>query len=129
MADSVTVSTLYTKGQEFIQHLTNASDATGEAAVIKLNMSDLAVDGDAVTSITVISIEFIVSGMNHVKLAWDATTDDTIALLSGSGIIDFTPKGNRDPQTSGTTGDVVLTTDGAVTGGIYDIIVVYRLEV
>lgn len=131
MADTTTISTLYSSDTYLTQHLTGESDGTGETAVSKLDISTLAArGGSAPTSVTVLSIEFIVSAMNYVVLAWDATTDDTISILAGSGLIDFEPHGGKiDPKSSGTTGDVLLTTDGAVNGAMYDIIIKYRLEV
>lgn len=124
MVDKVTVTAMAAHTKEYIQHITSESDGTGESAVTKLDMSTLT----GVTALTVMQIEFIVSGMNYVTLAWDATTDDVIAVLSGSGIIDFSESnGKVDPQSSGTTGDIKLTTDGHVDGSMYDILITYKL--
>ena len=67
------------------------------------------------------------SGFNYVTLAWDHTTDDEIAVLSGQSVIDWSSiGGNVDPQSTGGTGDILLTTDGGADGSSYDITLYMR---
>ena len=127
MVDTVTATTLEQTESYLVRHYTNESDGTGETNVVKLSKSAVMINGVEVTSVAVASIEYVVSGMNYVVLAHDATANDTIALLSGSGFIDFEPYGSKkDPISAGNTGDILLSTNGAVVGGMYDIIVRYH---
>lgn len=130
MADAVNTTVVRNKHGRYVVHLTNESDGTGEAGVVKVDVSTLtSTSGVAATYTTVHRIEYSVWGMNYVTLKWDATTDDEIAVLSGSGVIDFFPEGGiTDPKTSGTTGDIKLWTDGAVDGSGYDISIWLKLK-
>ena len=130
MADTVDVKVLRSNTNRYVQHLTNESDGTGESAVVKLDISTLSLpDGTTPVTASVESIEYSVSGFNYVVLEWDATTNDEIAVLTGSGYIDWLDVGGaHDPQSTGSTGDVVLTTDGAIDGASYDITIRYKLK-
>jgi len=138
MADAVTTTVLRNDGQsnKYVVHLTSVSDGTGETAVIKVDISTLTVRGGEAgapavpcTYTSVEKIEYNVSGMT-VKLAWDHTTDDTIAALGdGSGCISFKREGGKvDPRSAGGTGDIVLTTTGHTLGDTYDIILHLKLK-
>lgn len=123
MADVVNSDVIRSGGRRYVLHITNESDGTGESAVQKIDTSTLT-DANGVTAayLTVDRIEYSVFGMNYVTLYFDATTDDELAVLKGQGVIDWSLEGGHvDPQTTGTTGDLLLTTDGAADGGGYDI--------
>lgn len=111
-------------------HLTNASDGTGESNVNKIDVSTLtAGNGSAATYTTIKRIVGNVWGMNYVRLHWDATTDTTIAILKDSFDFDWSMEGGiTDPRGTGTTGDVLLTTNGATSGGGYDITIYTKLK-
>lgn len=142
MADTVTTRVLRNDGQsnKYVVHLTNVSDGVGEAAVVKVDISTLAVrDGIAggptkVCTYTAIEkIEYNVNGMT-VTLAWDHTADDTIAVLGAaagavSGCLSFEKEGGLvDPKSAGGTGDIVLTTTGQALGDTYDIKLYVKLK-
>ena len=123
MADTVNIQVVYNGIRRQFIHLTNESDGTGESNVTKFNVSDFT-DGTGLTatSSTIDLIEYSVSGFNYVVLEWDHTTNDEIAVLSGQGVNDWYAMGGKtDPGSSGGTGDILLTTDGAVDGASYDI--------
>ena len=115
-------------GRFYAVQITNESDSTGEAAVQKVDMSTLTdAHGNAASYSAIDRIEYSVNGFNYVTLYWDATTDDEIAVLKGNGVKDWSMEGgNVDPQTTGTTGDILLTTDGATDGSSYDITIWLR---
>lgn len=125
MADKVNSNVLEDGNRNYVIHLQSASDGTGESAVTKVDISTLTgpngKSGLAPSYFAVKSIDYSVWGMNYVELFFDATTDDELATLSGQGYMPFDPPFN-DPQSTGTTGDIKLTTDGAADGGGYDII-------
>ena len=128
MADTVNSQVLVSGGRIHIVHLTNESDGTGESAVIKINISDLSLfDGTEPDKLAIDEIQYSIQGFNYVTLEFDATTNDEIAVLSGDGVKVF-PSGINDPQSTGTTGDVVLTTNGATASSSYDITIVARLK-
>lgn len=118
-------------GRRYGLHLTNVSDGTGESAVAKVDISTLRDPRGAVATYTAIDrIEYNIQGFTSVRLFWDHTTDDEIAVLpTGSGVLDWSVAGgNVDPKTTGGTGDVLLTTAGAVSGATYDITIWVRLK-
>lgn len=130
MVDTVTNTTIFAGTRRHIIHLTNVSDGTGESAVVKVDVSALTgPDGTPPTAVTIEEISWDIQGFTSVTLAWDATTDDTIAVLSGQGYSDWTAVGGlHDPASTGATGDVVLTTTGAAANASYDITIVCKLE-
>lgn len=131
MADTVDTLTIRNANGHLVQRYTNESDGTGESGVTKVDISTFQTASRATpTYSTVRRIEWVVAGMNYVVLRWDHDTDDEIAVLpAGSGVIDFTQEGGGvDPRSTGGTGDIKLTTDGAVDGASYNIVVHYKLK-
>lgn len=130
MADAVTSEYLFSGRKRKILHLTNISDGTGESAVVKADISTLTINGNGTvpTGSAVDMIDYNIQGISSVRLFWDHTTDDEIAILpAGNGTIDWNAIGGKsDPRTTGGTGDIVLTTNGAVSGGTYDITIYFR---
>ena len=129
MADAVTNKTIL-DGQSIIVHLTNISDGTGETNVVKIDRSTLLVDGLEVSNLALKSARWCIQGMFYVKLSWDHTADDTAMVLSGNGYEEYVGS-LKDPNTSvdtvtGAIGDVLLTTNGAVSGSSYDITLEFR---
>lgn len=129
MADAVDVATIRSRGRTHVVHMVNVSDGTGESAVTKVDISALlTVDGKVPTYTVIDRIEYSVQGM-AVRLFWDHTTDDEIAVLQGSGVIDWQASGGKvDPRTTGGTGDILLTTTGHSSGDTYDITIWLRLK-
>ncbi len=130
MADTVNTDTVHDGLYRQTVHLTNESDGTGESAVAKVDISTKThggPNGIAATYSVIDLIEYSVSGFNYVVLEWDHTTNDEIAVLSGQGVVDWRDVGGKaDPQSGGGTGDILLTTDGALDGAHYDITIHYR---
>lgn len=135
MADAVTTITLSNSPERIGVHLTSISDGTGESAVIKVDKSTLTSTlGTEPASLDIEDIRWAIQGMTSVRLLWDHTTDDVAMCLTGSGYDqfiagaggDYPPKGLADPRSSGGTGDLLLTTNGAVSGATYDITIWLR---
>jgi hypothetical protein len=129
MADTVTAEYIHNGQRRKILHLTSISDGTGESAVAKADISTLTFNGGTVPTYSAVDmIDYNIQGMSSVRLYWDHTTDDEIALLpAGSGTIHFEAIGGKvDPKTTGGTGDILLTTNGQVSGGTYDITIYFR---
>jgi hypothetical protein len=133
MVDAVTSEYVYSGKRRKVLHLTNISDSTGESAVVKADISGLTFDSGsgamvAPTYTTVDMIDYNIQGFTSVRLLWDHTTDDEIATLpAGSGCIDWNAYGGKkDPRSDGGTGDIILTTAGAVSGATYDITIYFR---
>jgi hypothetical protein len=126
MADTVDTRVLLNGPRNYIVHLTNISDSTGESAVVKIDLSSLALaDGRTPAKLTIDEIQYSIQGFTSVRLHYDADTDDEIAILSGDGVKVF-PGGLADPRSTGAVGDVLLTTAGAASGATYDITIVAR---
>lgn len=124
MTDTVDSKVVFAGNRRYVVRLTNISDGTGEADVVKVDVSTLiGPDGTAPTYTAIEEIQWSINGFTSVRLEWDATTDDEIAVLgTGNGYFNFRSAGSLvDPRSSGTTGDILLTTAGNVAGATYDI--------
>ena len=122
MADTVQVTTVYESPKWLILNATNYSDGTGEANVVKADISaHTGPDGTTATSFAVHEIMYAVKG-GSVLLEFDATTDDEIHLCSGNGFISYDSVGGlQDPQSTGATGDILFTTNDFAAGSTYNI--------
>lgn len=120
MADAVSSQTILDGAKNAVIKLTNLSDGTGEAAVLKVDVSTLS---GAPGGVNIKRITYDVSGM-VVTLLWDATTDVRIVDLgSNTGVLDFSEFGGLPNNGgAGVTGDILLTTTGHTAGDSYSII-------
>lgn len=121
MADAVTTTTVFNGKRRLVVHLTNVSDGTGESAVVKVDKSTFTgLDGTEPTDFIFEKIEYDVSSM-RVLLQIDRTTDQTVAVLQGQGVLDWTAAGGLLKASAGDTGDILLTTANHAAGDGYDI--------
>jgi len=120
MADAVTSQTLVDGERNTVMKFTNVSDGTGEAAVLKVDVSALS---GAPTSVKITRIDYDISGM-AVNVLWDATTDvSAIVLSSGQNTLDLCGMGGLiNNAGAGVTGDILFTTIGASANDTYSII-------
>jgi hypothetical protein len=127
MADAVTTQTIQDGPRNAIMKFTNVSDSTGEAAVVKVDVSALTVQprtGAACTSVAVAGIQFSTYNMS-VTIEFHATANTLIATLpeNYSDTLDFSAfTGIPNNSAGGKTGDIVFTTNGAASGDTYMII-------
>jgi hypothetical protein len=125
MADAVTVQKLLDGPKWSVIRLTNVSDGTGEAAVLKVDVSTLAgdkLDGTP-SDLRIEKIQYATQGMG-VDLLWDADADVLAVAIpaDGDGCLDFRSVGGlRNNAGAGKTGDIRLTTVGHSVGDRYDI--------
>lgn len=120
MVDTVKTHVVSDTGIRYEAVFTNISDGTGESNVVKIRLADLTYIGTDVSpsAIDIEAIDGSVNGFDSVSLAWDrAPSPDVFVVL---------PPGNTELRFSqylpdllrgqaGTTGDVVLTTNGSAT--------------
>lgn len=124
MADAVSSQLLSDGLSQAVMKFVNVSDGTGESAVLKVDVANLAVNqnGQACTGVTIRRIHASVNGM-AVNVLWDATTDVS-AFVIAPGIYSFdlstAPLWNN--AGTGKTGNVLFTTIGASSGDTYTII-------
>jgi len=131
MADAVNIKYILKGTRRHTVRLTNISDGTGEAAVVKVDASTLiGPDGTAPSRLMVEKVEGTVQGFSSVHVFFDATADDPLAVLgSGYTYLDWNFEGgNVDPASAGSTGDIVLTTIDASATATYDITITFRLK-
>jgi hypothetical protein len=125
MADAVASQTLVDGPKNTVMKFTNASDGTGESAVLKVDVSTLnAAPNGTPTRVKVNRIHYTTSGM-AVRLLWDATTDVTMFELGAdqTGCLDFTAFGGLiNNGGTGVTGDIMLTTIGHAAGDSYTLV-------
>lgn len=126
MADTVTSTVIWEGPMSYIVRLTNLSDGTGESLVNKVVRASRLNGANAVPAkLNVRSIEWTIGGFASVRLFWDHTTPDIIDVLApGPGYRDYSDRGGviADPGSAGGTGNIQLTTNGAIAGATYDIL-------
>lgn len=91
--------------------LTGDVDVLGETQEVKLDLSALqCTSGQPVLRTVVEKIRWSCLGAaDTVKLEWDRTPKQTIAILSRSGNEDYTKQGGLVDPGGGGTGDILLT--------------------
>lgn len=125
MADAVNSQTLFDGLSQAVMKFNNVSDGTGEAAVLKVDVSTLAANnvGKECTGVSIRKITAMISGMS-VNVLWDATTDvSAVVLAPGMYTLNFDDTsilGNN--AGTGKTGDIMFTTVGAAANDTYSII-------
>lgn len=125
MADAVSSQTLFDGQSIAVMKFNNVSDGTGEAGVLKVDVSALTANslGKACTGVTIRRIEASINGMS-VNILWDASTDVSAFILApGMYTFDLGTSGHLwNNAGDGKTGDVLFTTIGATSGDTYSII-------
>jgi hypothetical protein len=129
MADAVTTRVISDTPDEYLIHLTNISDGTGESTVVKADISTLlAADGGVPASLDILTARWAIQGFTSVRLLWGTTSAVVALALTNSGYDDFrggeyniAQHGLTDPRTATGERDILLTTAGAVSGATYDI--------
>ena len=120
MADAVASQTLVDGDRNVVMKFTNLSDATGESAVLKVDVSAL---NGAPSRVKIAKVHYDIQGM-AVNILWDATTDVTALLIgAGQGTLDFSCFGGLiNNAGAGVTGDILFSTIGASLNDSYTII-------
>lgn len=126
MADAVTTQTLIDGTHRAVFKFTNISDGTGEAAVVKIDVSALnSFQGEPCTGVSIQKIDVVTVGMG-LDLLWDATTD-VLAMSFGADdfvTLDFSRFGGiTNNAGTGKTGDLAFTTVGAASGDRYTVVI------
>jgi hypothetical protein len=126
MADAVSTQTILDGERLYIAKFTNISDGTGESAVTKVNVANLARNSFnlACNGVKLNKIWAQTDGMG-VNILWDATTDalcETVPqnVMYTASYNDF--GGISNNAGTGKNGNVLFTTVGASAGDRYTII-------
>jgi len=126
MVDLVGTQTLLDGDRLVIQKFTNISDGTGETAVNKVIVANLAKNqfGQACTGVIINKIWATTHGM-EVRILWDATTDLFTWLVpqNTNYLMDFSSFGGLSNNAAATvTGNIAFTTADASAGDMYSIV-------
>jgi hypothetical protein len=126
MVDTVATQTLLDGERLVIQKFTNISDGTGETAVNKVIVANLAPNafGVACTGVKINKIWATTHGM-EVRILWDATTDLLTWMLpqNTNYFMDFSEFGGLTNNAAPTkTGNIAFTTSDASAGDMYSIV-------
>lgn len=126
MADAVTSQTLLDGERLAIMKFTNISDGTGETAVTKVNVANLAksASGLACTAVTVTKITSVCHGL-EVRMYWDASTDVPFFLstINTNYENDFSNIGGiTNNAGTGKNGNIVFSTSDASSGDTYTVV-------
>jgi len=129
MADAVTTRILTAGPRYYAARFSNISDGTGESFVTKVDISTLLTDkGLAPTKTAVKEIQWSIQGFTSVQLYWDYPTGALIDILApGNGYREYGELGYLIDKGTGGTGDVLLSTTGAIASASYDITLVLML--
>lgn len=122
MADTTT-SQLYDGARNCQLKLTNYSDGTGQSGVTVLTASALLPNPGSHMKIR--RIHYNITGMS-VRLQWDGSPATDIAILSnGQDILDWSADfaGGFPNNATSPTGNILLTTEGAIAGSNYTIVI------
>lgn len=124
MADAVATQTMIDGARLVVMKFTDISDGTGEAAVLKVDVSTLAASpaGATCTGVKIRRIRYATFGMG-VDVLWDATTDVLCWHLPADTVFDleFDDLPLLNNSGAGKTGDVMFTTLGHSAGDRYTI--------
>lgn len=116
MPDAVGTQVLINGSRLLSLKLTNISDGTGEAAVIKVDVSAYGCG-----AVRIRNIEYDIQGMS-VSLLWAANAPVVIGTFSGYGEFDPCGVGSISNNAgAGKTGDMLLTTNNASAGSSYTV--------
>ena len=126
MADLVASQKLLDGERLFIGKYTNISDGTGETAVVKIDVTTLAVNayGRACNGVKINKIWASTHGM-EVRILWDATTDlfTWVIPQNTTYLMDFSSFGGlQNNAGTGVNGNVLFTTSDASAGDMYTIV-------
>ena len=131
MADAVTSQKLVDTDRKLVFKFTNISDGSGEASVLKVDVSGLNTNdqGETCTRVTLSQLWYDIGGI-RVALEWAASTN-VVCVVSGgsaaagvvSGHFDLREWGGVSNNAgSGITGDLDLTTHGHTAHDHYTIV-------
>jgi hypothetical protein len=114
MADTVTSQTIIDGERNCVMKFTNVSDGTGESAVAKVDVSELAAnaEGVACSEVRVLRVSHAIVGMS-VQLFLNASSNVLLMELaeSSNGHMDFKDFGGLPNNAgSGKNGDILFTT-------------------
>lgn len=132
MADTVDTNVIFQGTQRYTVQLISTSDGTGESDVVKVDISTLVgpIPPAAPTKVAIEKVQYAIQGFTSVLIKFDRGTDVVaLRLPTGSGLKDFSKEFGIVDDGTGGTGDVLLTTAGAVSGATYDIILWLKLMV
>jgi hypothetical protein len=126
MADAVTSQTLIDGERVAIMKFTNISDGTGETAVTKVNVANLASSGSgkACTGVIVNKITSVCHGM-EVRMYWDASTDVPffMSTINTNYENDFSSIGGiTNNSGTGKNGNIVFSTADMSAGDTYTVV-------
>ena len=132
MADAVTSQTLSDGDTTAVMKFTNISDGSGEASVVKVDVSALTANSSTAAEcsrVHITQVWYAISGM-RIDLEWAATTNvkelmlgTGVALEPTNGHFDFRSFGGiKNNAGSGIDGDVALTTLHHTSNDAYTIV-------
>jgi hypothetical protein len=124
MVDAVTTQILEQGPRFVVIKFTNLSDGTGEAAVLKVDVSTLSgYDSRIPDEVTIQEITYSLTGMS-VEILWDAAVDQVAWILTpdADNEIHFRDYPIKNNAAAGKTGDIRFTTINAGAGDSYSII-------
>lgn len=134
MADTVTSRTLIDTDTRCVHLFTNHSVAgAGETSIVKIDVSALSGYVSTASLLNIRRINWTIPNYGtvggSVKLEWDATTDVTALILSGTGEMKFVDEYQAfvsNNAGTGITGDLLLTTIGFTANSAYSILIECR---
>jgi hypothetical protein len=136
MADAVATIDVFSGKDYLIRRITNISDGTGESGVAKVTRANhVNSAGNVPAELGIAELWWSIQGFSSVRLLWDQTAQEVAAVLAaGNGARLMMTFGDSEgllyPQTAigGGSGNLLVTTSGAVSGATYDILMKIRFS-
>jgi len=128
MADTFNIDALFSGTRTYSANLTVTSDATNGTQTL-VDVSSLTLrDGSAPSYCSILEAKWNFSG-GKGSLKFDATTDDVAVVMSNDGYINFEDEGGLvDPQSTGSTGDILFVPVGMSSGDTANISIRVKLH-
>jgi len=123
MADTITTNVIFNGKRRLVLEVINQSDGTGQSAATLVDASAYPNPYDTSKTVNYFGVEWItwsIQGMTHVDLFFNATANVPLIAMQGNSFIEF-PNLLVDPANTGYNGDILVTTNNALTTSSYTI--------
>jgi len=138
MANTVSINRSFWDGTRGALHYNLSSDGTALSDLSLIDISGLGGTGNGPTNIKIRTIQATLYGNFILTLEFDATTDETIAVIENQTadvsfkyVVDYTDGPNKgwtstDIAAVGWVGDLFATSSGLASGDGFDLVVTFE---
>jgi hypothetical protein len=131
MAATTTKEVIFQGHRKYAIKVQCTDDGSGLTGYSVVDISTLTgFTGMPITYTALEEAEWDVQGYNYIQLYWDHTTPAPMMTMgAGNGNVSYEHIGYLfDPKTAGGTGDILVSTNGAIAGASFDFTIVIQLR-